>query len=65
MPDDTEPDIAERTDADGWVRYAFREGREFRVLVGRPVTGNGWSWPGWRVELTMDSEAKARNLVSG
>jgi hypothetical protein len=65
MTDDTEPDIAERTDADGWTRYAFREGRDFRVLVGRPVTGDGWVWWRWTSRVVVDTEERARNLVNG
>lgn len=72
MPDDTEPDIAERMptiDHDDVIvqangRYAFREGNKFVVISGRPDARmeNGWLWY-WRVHV--DTEEQARRLVNG
>ena len=65
MLDDTEPDIAERTDADGWTRYAFHEHHRVVVLTGRCVSGEGWHRWDWVSRVVVESEANARNLVNG
>jgi len=65
MTDDTEPDIAERTDPDGWHRYAFNEHGKCVVLTGKPVVGDGWVWWRWTSRVTVDTEEQARNLVMG
>jgi hypothetical protein len=65
MTDDTEPDIAERTDPDGWTRYAFHEHGKCVVLTGRRVSGKGWHRWDWVSRVVVESEQMARNLVMG